>query len=249
MKRFGVTRIVAALAALTAAFVACQPGVAAESRQRISFNRDIRPILSDNCFACHGPDSGNRQAGLRLDVADQAMAELDSGARAIVPEQPDASELIARVVSDDPDAVMPPPHAKIGRLTAEQVDLLERWIAQGAAYEPHWAFVPVARPDLPDVEIRETAGPADLPSSHHPIDRIVRGKLAKRGIVPQPEVDRATLVRRATFDIPGLPPTPQEVAAFVADPSSDAYEKLLDRLLASPRYGERMAADWMDVSR
>ncbi|MFM8802432.1 MAG: DUF1553 domain-containing protein [Planctomycetia bacterium] len=249
MKRFGVTRIVAALAALTASFAACQPAVAAEPRQRISFNRDIRPILSDNCFACHGPDSGNRQAGLRLDVADQAMAELDSGARAIVPEQPDASELFARVVSDDPDAVMPPPHAKIGRLTAEQVDLLERWIAQGAAYEPHWAFVPVARPDLPDVEIRETAGPADLPASPHPIDRIVRGKLAKRGIVPQPEVDRATLVRRATFDITGLPPTPQEVAAFVADPSSDAYEKLLDRLLASPRYGERMAADWMDVSR
>ena len=221
-----------------------EPAPRAETPARISFNRDIRPILSDNCFACHGPDSGNRQAGLRLDVAERATSELDSGARAIVPEDVAASELVARIISTDPDSVMPPPEAKIGRLTDEQVDLLKRWIAQGAAYEPHWAFVPVAKPDLP-----QPVGPAGEHQPTHPIDRIVRSKLEKRGIAPQPEADKTTLVRRATFDITGLPPTPAEVAAFVADTSSDAYDKLLDRLLTSPRYGERMAADWMDLAR
>ena len=235
-----VTSVIVA-SIFSAAVIAAAP---AEPRQRISFNRDIRPILSDNCFACHGPDSGNRQAGLRLDVAEQATTELDSGARAIVPEDVEASELVARIISIDPDTVMPPPEAKIGRLTAEQVDLLKRWIAQGAQYEPHWAFVPVAKPEIP-----ELTGPASEPQVLHPIDRVVRAKLEKRGITPQPEADKTTLIRRATFDITGLPPTPAEVAAFVADTSPDAYEKLLDRLLASPRYGERMAADWMDLAR
>ena len=210
---------------------------AAEPGQRLSFNRDIRPILSDACFACHGPDSGNRQAGLRLDVAEQATAELESGTRAIVPGKAAASEIVARVASSDPDVVMPPPGAKLGRLTPEQVDMLRRWIDEGAVYEPHWAFVPVQRPEQPAGE------------SKQPIDAIVRAGLAKRGLRPQPEADRITLIRRATFDITGLPPTPQEVAAFVADMSPSAYEKLLDRLLASPRYGERMAADWMDLAR
>jgi mono/diheme cytochrome c family protein len=231
----------AAVAAPTANS-ADQPNQASPSR--ISFNRDIRPILSDNCFACHGPDNANRQAGLRLDVAEQATSELDSGARAIVPESVDASELVARIVSTDADAVMPPPEAKIGRLTDEQVDLLKRWIAQGAPYEPHWAFVPVAKPEIPEV-----AATGNEPEPAHAIDRVVRVKLEKRGIKPQPEADKTTLIRRATFDITGLPPTPAEVAAFVADTSPDAYEKLLDRLLASPRYGERMAADWMDLAR
>jgi mono/diheme cytochrome c family protein len=237
----------AAVTVMLMAALVAQAGVsatAAESRSRISFNRDIRPILSDNCFACHGPDSGNRQAGLRLDVAEQATAELDSGSRAIVPEDVAASELVARIISTDPDSVMPPPEAKIGRLTDEQVDLLKRWIAQGAPYEPHWAFVPVAKPDIP-----ELAGSPNEPQALHPIDRIVRSKLEKQGIKPQPEADKTTLIRRATFDITGLPPTPAEVAAFVADTAPDAYEKLLDRLLASPRYGERMAADWMDLAR
>ena len=207
-------------------------------KPRLSFNRDIRPILSDNCFACHGPDSGNRQAGLRLDMPDVAMEELDSGARAIVPEKIDESELVARIVSDDPDAVMPPPHAKIGRLLDEQVETLERWIAEGATYEPHWAFVSPMKPKLAAVSAGAGA-----------IDTIVRGRLATRGLTLQPEADRRTLIRRASFDITGLPPTPGEVEAFVADASPDAYEKLLDRLLASPRYGERMASDWMDLAR
>ena len=207
----------------------------AKAAARLSFNKDIRAILSDNCFACHGPDSGNRQAGLRLDAFEQATEELESGLRAIVPEDPAASELLARVVSDDPDVVMPPPEAKIGRLSAEQVATLKRWIAEGATYEPHWAFVPPVKPEAAEA----AAG----------IDAIVAEKLTARGLAFQPEADRVTLIRRASFDITGLPPTPAEVKAFVDDASPDAYEKLLDRLLASPRYGERMAADWMDLAR
>ena len=209
----------------------------ATGSERISFNRDIRPILSENCFACHGPDSGTRQAGLRLDTFEQATAELDSGGRAIVPQDPAISELLARIVSDDPDAVMPPPETKIGRLTDEQVETLKRWVAEGAAYEPHWALVPPVRPAL-------AAG-----DTRHPIDAIVIEKLATRSLSPQPEADKTTLIRRVSFDLTGLPPTPSEVETFVADAAPDAYEKLVDRLLASPRYGERMAADWMDLAR
>lgn len=220
-------------------WLACLAGTApAAAPPRLSFNRDIRPILSDNCFACHGPDNANRQAGLRLDAFELATAELDSGARAIVPENVAASELIARVISDDPDSVMPPPHAKIGRLTDEQVETLERWIAEGAKYEPHWAFLPPHQPEAPVAD--------GVPAA---IDAIVADRLAKRGLKLQPEADRHTLIRRASFDITGLPPTPAEVEEFVSDPSADAYEKLLDRLLASPRYGERMASDWMDLAR
>ena len=211
---------------------------AAEKPTRLSFNKDIRPILSENCFACHGPDNANRQAGLRLDTFELATQELDSGSRAIVPENIDESELIARVASDDPDSVMPPPEAKIGRLSPEQVETLKRWIAEGATYEPHWAFVPPVKPDL-----------AERASGDMPLDAFVTQKLANRGLTLQPEADRITLIRRASFDITGLPPTPAEIEAFVADTSPDAYERLLDRLLASPRYGERMAADWMDLAR
>jgi len=200
-----------------------------------SFDRDVRPILSDNCFGCHGPDGGSRQAGLRLDLRAAAIAELESGSWAVVPGLIAESALIGRVESDDPDLVMPPPEAKIGRLSAEQVETLKRWIAEGATYEPHWTFVPPARPDAAD-------GAAA-------VDRAVAEKLAQRGLALQPEADRRTLIRRASFDITGLPPTPAEVEAFVADPSPEAYDSLLDRLLASPRYGERMAADWMDLAR
>ena len=177
---------------------------------------------------------------MRLDVRTAALARLDGGTTAIVPSDPAASEVLARVTSTDPDRVMPPPEAKLGRLTADQVALLRRWIAEGAAYEPHWAFVAPAGPPLPA---------ATAASGAHPLDRLVAARLADRGLTLQPETDRATLVRRATFDVTGLPPTPAEVRAFVADDAPDAYERLLDRLLASPRYGERMAADWMDVAR
>ena len=201
----------------------------------VSFNDDIRPILSENCFACHGPDSGRREAGLRLDRFADATTELDSGSQAIVSGDPAASELVARITATDPDLVMPPPDAKLGNLTADQVAVLERWIASGAEYQPHWALVPPVAAEQHDAVAA--------------IDRIVAGTLAARGLALQPEADRATLIRRTTFDLTGLPPTPKEVAAFNSDPSPVAYEKLLDRLLASPRYGERMAADWLDLAR
>jgi len=232
-------RIWSVLAVVAVAWLGPRAPSAAEPAA-VSFDRDIRPILSDSCYACHGPDSAKRQAGLRLDVRTAALVPLDGGTTAIVPSDPDASEVLARVTSTDPDRVMPPPEAKLGRLTAEQVALLRRWIAEGAAYEPHWAFVAPAGPPLP---------PATAASGAHPVDRLVAARLADRGLALQPETDRATLVRRATFDVTGLPPTPAEVRAFVADDAPDAYERLLDRLLASPRYGERMAADWMDVAR
>jgi len=248
-RRPGIGLPVVARLAIACAVVACggpalADGPAAQvppAAAPISFDRDIRPILSDKCFACHGPDGGKRQAGLRLDLAESAAAALDSGARAIVSGKPAESELLARVESTDPDTVMPPPDAKIGRLEAAEVDLLRRWIAAGAAYEPHWAFVPAARPEPPAI--------ASLPSTADPIDRFVAARLAARGLALEPEADRATLIRRATFDITGLPPTPEEVDAFVNDTAPAAYERLLDRLLASPRYGERMAADWMDLAR
>ena len=201
-----------------------------------TYNADIRPILSENCFACHGPDSASREAGLRLDVAEQAVAELDSGLRAIVPGDASASELLARVTSDDPDVVMPPPEAKLGRLASADVDKLAAWIAAGAPYEPHWTFVP------------PQPARAELPASQA-IDTVVAAGLASRGLSFQPQADKATLIRRVSFDLTGLPPTVAEVEAFLADTHPDAYERLLDRLLASPRYGERMAANWLDLAR
>ncbi len=211
--------------------------VAAAADERVSFNRDVRPILSDKCFGCHGPDSANRQAGLRLDRQDHAVAELDSGARAIVPRAPDESELVARIESADDDLVMPPPAAKVGRLSAAEVAILKRWIAEGAAYEPHWTLVPPRKPA--DVGV----------SAATEIDRLVAARLESRGLVLQPEADRVALIRRASFDLTGLPPTPADVSEFLADDAVDAYDRLLDRLLESPRYGERMAADWLDVAR
>ena len=201
-----------------------------------TYNADIRPILSENCFACHGPDSASREAGLRLDVAEQAVAELDSGLRAIVPGNASVSELLARVTSDDPDVVMPPPEAKLDRLAPADVDKLAALIAAGASYEPHWTLVP------------PHPAQAELPASQA-IDTVVTAGLASRGLSFQPQADKATLIRRVSFDLTGLPPTVAEVEAFLADTHPDAYERLLDRLLASPRYGERMAADWLDLAR
>ena len=206
-----------------------------------SYNRDIRPILSDKCFACHGPDNGKREAGLRLDVRELAIKPLESDTTAIVPGQPEASELLRRVSAASPDEVMPPPHAKLGRLSREEIETLRKWIASGAEYQAHWAFLPIEPVTLPEP-------PAEV-VIRNPIDRIVFAGLAERRLKPQPEADRATLLRRVTFDLTGLPPTPEEVTAFVHDPDPNAYERAVDRLLQSTRYGERMAADWLDLAR
>jgi hypothetical protein len=208
-----------------------------------SFTRDIKGILSNRCVRCHGPDpegrAGGGDEGLRLDTFAGATADL-GGHAAIVPGKPDESELIARITSTDPDIVMPPPEAG-ERLPEKQVDLLKRWIAAGATYEPHWSYVRPSRPPLPAV--KDTAWPKNA------IDRFILARLEAEGLAPQPEADRATLARRLALDLTGLPPTPEEVDAFVADSSADAVEKLVDRLLAHPGYGEHMARQWLDLAR
>jgi hypothetical protein len=208
-----------------------------------SFSREIKGILSNRCVRCHGPDaegrSGGGDEGLRLDTFAGATADL-GGHAAIVPGKPDESELIARITSTDPAIVMPPPEAG-DRLSSTQVDLLRRWIAAGATYEPHWAYVPPTRPAAPAV--RHAAWP------RNDIDRFILARLEAEGLVPQPEADRATLARRLALDLTGLPPTPEEVDAFVADADADAVEKLVDRLLSHDGYGEHMARQWLDLAR
>ncbi len=208
---------------------------------KVAFNRDIRPILSDNCYACHGPDKNARQAELRLDVRDDALAELDSGATAIVPGKIEDSELVRRITSNDEFERMPPPeHPK--RLTSKQIELLTHWVAQGAEYEPHWAYTPPVRPEVPAVD----AKPGAL---RNPIDHFIIAELRVEGLSPSEEADRRTLIRRVTLDLHGLPPTPEDVEAFLADQSPNAYEKLVDRLLANPRFAERQTMFWLDAVR
>jgi mono/diheme cytochrome c family protein len=206
----------------------------------VEYNREVRPILSKNCFACHGSDPSTRKAGLRLDVRDEAVRAQKSGATAIVAGTPDDSELIARVAEADETVRMPP--RKAGpRLAPAEVDVLRRWVAQGATYAEHWAFVkPLDRP-LPAV--KNGAWP------RNGIDRWVLARLEKEGLTPAPEADRFTLLRRASLDLRGLPPSPQEVDRLAADTSPDAYEKAVDRFLADPAYGERWARLWLDLAR
>jgi hypothetical protein len=222
--------LVIAAAALPAAATAAGP----------DFNRDIRPILSNRCFKCHGPDEANQEAGLRLDHREAAIQELDSGERAIVPGHADASELVARIMSDDPDLVMPPPHTKVS-LSADEKRMLAAWVEAGAEYAPHWAFLPPVKPEPPAVR--------DEGRVKNPIDRFVLARLEAEGLAAAQPADSATLCRRVHLDLVGLPPSPDELAAFLADESPDAYEQLVDRLLASPRYGERWARKWLDLAR
>jgi hypothetical protein len=209
-------------------------------RAAVDFNRDVRPLISDRCFACHGPDDNKREAGLRLDTFDGATATLKSGARAIVPGKPDESELLRRIHSTDPDDLMPP--AKLNRpLTDADRAVLRQWIAEGAGYTKHWAYVPVKAHTPPPVQ--NAAWPRD------DLDRFVLAKLVQEKLSPAPEAERAAWLRRVSFVLTGLPPSPEQIAAFAADASPDAFEKQVDALLAAPRYGERMALDWLDVAR
>jgi len=204
----------------------------------IDFTRDIAPILSANCYACHGPDA--RKGGLRLDQRDAATKKARSGAMAIVPGKPAESSLWRRITSSDESERMPP--AKFGKtLTDRQKDLLKRWIAGGAEYQRHWAFVKPARPALPAV--KNESWP------HNPIDRFVLVKLEAAGLQPSPLADRVTLIRRLSLDLRGIPPSLDEVDAFMADRSVDAYPKLVERMLASPHFGEKMALSWLDLAR
>lgn len=210
--------------------------------ETVDYNWHVRPILSDNCFACHGFDSANREAGLRLDVRDAAVADLPEspGRRAIVPGDPDDSELIRRIVADDPDERMPPRNShKV--LTAQQIGILRQWIDDGAEYKPHWAFSTPERSQVPRADFDSRAS--------NEIDRFVFARLEEEGLAPSPEADRETLINRVALTLTGLPPTLDEVDAFVADTSPDAYAKLVDRLLASPAYAEHMATYWLDAAR
>jgi hypothetical protein len=204
------------------------------ARGTIDFNRDIRPLLSDKCFYCHGPDAAHRQAELRLD------RESDAKQYAIVEGRPDESELFLRVSSTDSDLRMPPGGS--GKtLSGQEIELLRSWIEQGARFDAFWAYVPPRRHPVPRVD--DEAWPANW------IDRFLLARLEAEGLAPSADADRVTLIRRLSFDLTGLPPTAREVASFVADSGNDAYEKVVDRLLASPRYGERMAMYWLDLVR
>jgi hypothetical protein len=202
---------------------------ASEVSATVEFNRDIRPILSDNCFQCHGPDKAHRKAELRLDVRDEAI-----GKEAFIPGKPEQSGLIKRLHSSDADEVMPPPESN-KKLTAPQKALLEKWIRQGAHYQQHWSY--------------EKPVKVGIPQGVNPVDELVAKRLESLGLKPSPEADRRTLVRRLYSDLLGLPPSPADVAGFVADTGPDAYRKLVDKLLANPHYGERMALGWLDVVR
>src|SRR3569623_1682401 len=205
----------------------------------LSFNRDIRPILSENCFACHGIDAKQRQAELRLDTAEGALADRE-GKFAIKPGDLAASEVWKRVSSTDPDVMMPPPSSR-KQLTAEQRETLRRWIEQGAPYQKHWAFEAPVKPAEP--QVKNAAWPRNL------VDRFILARLESEGLAPQEEADKETLIRRVAFALTGLPPTIAEVDQFLADQSPQAYDAMVDRYLASPRFGEEMARHWLDVAR
>lgn len=210
---------------------------------RLSFARDVRPILSNHCFKCHGQDERERQASLRLDEQDASRAMLESGVAAIVPGHPESSELIRRIQSTDPDEMMPPT-GSLRQLTASDKEILLRWIREGAEYQSHWSFIPPRRPALPAIP----AVAADsLP--RQAIDAFVLARLAQEKLTPASPANRETMLRRVTLDLTGLPPTPAELSAFRADESPDAYDRVVDRLLQSPRLGERLALVWLDVAR
>ena len=206
----------------------------------LRYNRDIRPILSDACFQCHGPDEKQRKSGLRLDVREEALKPGESGDVAIVPGRPEESALVKHIESMDRAEMMPPPKSN-KKLTSPQKEVLKRWIREGAGYEMHWAFTPLQQVQPPAT--KDGAWPRT------DVDRFILARLEKEGLLPSTETDKTTLIRRVSLDLTGLPPTPEEVDAFLADGSLQAYEKVVDRLLRSPHYGERMAVDWLDAAR
>jgi Protein of unknown function (DUF1553)/Protein of unknown function (DUF1549)/Planctomycete cytochrome C len=210
--------------------------VAAEPPARpVDYNHDVKPLLAARCYACHGPDEGKRKGKFRLDVKEEALK------KAIKPGDAAGSALVKRITSEDVDKVMPPPDAKGDPLTPAQIDLLRRWIDQGAKFDLPWAYVKPTRPALPEVKNQAWV--------QNPIDAFIAAGHERQGFRPAAEADRVTLIRRLSFDLTGLPPAPADVDAFVKDPGNDAYEKLVDRLLASPHYGERMASYWLDLVR
>ena len=217
------------------------PAILALLPERVDYNFHVKPLLSDRCYACHGPDENARQSDLKLHTQEGALfTPLQSGGRAIIPGKPGRSGLMKRIVSNDPAYRMPPEESNL-TLSDYDIALIERWIEQGAEWKPHWAFTPPTLPDIPTVQASEEVV--------NDIDRFIQARLEREGLTPSQEADRTRLIRRVTFDLTGLPPTLEEIDAFIADNRPDAYERVVDRLLASPAYGERMATEWMDLSR
>jgi hypothetical protein len=225
--------LVLACACLTVA------SAAAAEPDRVTFNRDIRPIMSDTCFRCHGPDRTARKAEMRLDIREEATKQTRAGRVPIVPGDPDKSEVIRRIFSTGANVM--PPKSTHKELTEAQKNTIRRWIADGAVYEGHWAYQPVRRPAAPEV--------TDASLVRNPIDRFIQDRLQREGLVPAHEADKRTLLRRVTLDLTGLLPTPDEMRAFLTDNAPDAYQKVVDRLLASPRYAEQRAMRWLDAVR
>jgi len=227
--------LAAAVSAIMTGYLSIAAPVPSRASGKIEYNRDVRPILSDNCFLCHGPDKNTRKAKLRLDIREDAIAQ-----EAFVPGKPDESELVKRLFTTDADDIMPPPDSH-KHLTDAQKDILKRWIAQGAEYQPHWAYVMPSRPTMPVVKNKKAVRNA--------IDAFIVENLEAKNLKPSREADRRTLLRRLSLDLIGLPPPPEEMAAFLADKRPDAYERQVERLLASPHFGERMAVPWLDTVR
>jgi Protein of unknown function (DUF1553)/Protein of unknown function (DUF1549)/Concanavalin A-like lectin/glucanases superfamily/Planctomycete cytochrome C len=214
--------------------------VFADESARVDFNFQIRPLLSDRCFRCHGPDSATRKAKLRLDTHDGTFKELDDGWAVVKPGEPTRSELVRRIFTEDEDDHMPPPDSHL-KLSVAEKELLKRWVAEGAEYKSHWSLIPVGQLTPPQ--------PQNTRWIHNPIDSFVLARLEKENLVPAPQASRETLIRRLAFDLTGLPPTLAEIDAFLADQSRDTYEKAVVHYLNSPAYGERMALDWLDLAR
>ncbi|MFO1448754.1 MAG: DUF1553 domain-containing protein [Opitutaceae bacterium] len=234
MPRFGLLSSLVPLGLATLVSLRAAPAAGP-----VDFRRDVLPILSDTCFRCHGPDEGTRKAKLRLDTKEGLYRTLH-GLTVVAPGSAADSELVVRIKSDDPDEVMPPRDA-VRQLKPAEISVLERWVTEGAPWSAHWAFTPLAQAQ---------AVPAAVTTPEaSPIDTFVRARLVKEGLQPAPEASHERLLRRITFDLTGLPPTPAEIDAFVADTSPQAYERVVDRLLASPRYGERQALEWLDIAR
>ena len=229
--------------ALSAAiFCICSVAAAGDSDSApVQFNRDIRPVLSERCFTCHGPDKANRKTNMHFDTEEGAFTPLASGGFAIVRGDPSKSMMVQRISSDNEAFRMPPAYFGLPKLPGREIELIRRWIEEGAQWQKHWSFIPPERPPLPPVTNKEWP--------RNPIDSFVLARLAREGLTVSPEADRATLIRRLTLDLTGLPPTPVEVEAFLNDRSPNAYEKVVDRLLRSPRYAENMAWQWLDAAR
>jgi hypothetical protein len=235
----GPKRLQALILFLSATCSLASATATAAGAEVVEFNRDIRPILADNCFACHGPDKNQRKANLRLDSEEEALADR-GGYQAINPGRPDKSELYRRITAEDVKERMPP--VKSGKkLTKGQIEIFRRWIDQGSKWQKHWSLIPPQRPLVPKV--------SDSPWPVNAIDSFILTRLAQEGLQPAPEADPRTLLRRLAFDLTGLPPSPEELEAFQADSAPEAYEKQADRLLASQHYGERMATYWLDLVR